>query len=266
MHGNSHLHHETVGGAGLVAAQSALIMFFVSLLLMYLAVQFFGKRDWPLYRTVLWAAGILCCIAAAGPIASWSHNQFSMHMMGHLLLGMLGPLLMVLSAPVTLFLRMLPARYARKGARLLKSRLFRFVSHPAIAAILNIGGLWLLYITDLFTRMHAQPLLYLLVHLHVFLAGYLFTASFVSIEPTSHRKSFMPRAAILITALAGHGILSKYLYAHPPAGVSVDQAQSGAVLMYYGGDLIDLFIIIFFCLEWYKARRPREAGIGTAPS
>ncbi|WP_248138790.1 cytochrome c oxidase assembly protein [Bacillus infantis] len=266
MHGNSHQHHETVGGAGLVAAQSALIMFFVCLLLMYLAVQFFGKRDWPFYRTVLWAAGILCCMAAAGPIASWSHNHFSMHMMGHLLLGMLGPLLMVLSAPVTLFLRMLPAGHARKGARLLKSRFFGFVSHPAIAAILNIGGLWLLYTTDLFTRMHQQPLLYLLVHLHVFLAGYLFTASFVSIEPTPHRKNFMPRAAILITALAGHGILSKYLYAHPPAGVSIDQAQSGAVLMYYGGDLIDVFIIIFFCLEWYKARRPRKAGIGTAPS
>lgn len=265
MHGNSYQHHEAVDGAGLIAAQGALIVFFVCLLLMYLAVQFFGKRDWPLYRTVLWVAGILCCIAAAGPIASWSHNYFSMHMMGHLLLGMLGPLLMVLSAPVTLILRMLPAAYARRGARLLKSRFFWFISHPATAATLNIGGLWLLYTTNLFTRMHEQPLLYLLVHLHVFLAGYLFTASFISIEPSSHKKSFVPRAAILITALAGHGILSKYLYAHPPAGVSMDQARIGAVLMYYGGDMIDLFIIIFFCLEWYHLRRPRETGVGTAP-
>ncbi|MGD6843889.1 cytochrome c oxidase assembly protein [Bacillus infantis] len=264
MHGNNHQHQEAAG-TDLFAAQSTLVVFFVWLLLMYLAVQFFGKRDWPLYRTVFWVAGILCCIAAAGPIASWSHHHFSMHMMGHLLLGMLGPLLMVLSAPVTLVLRMLPAAYARKGSMLLKSRFFRFISHPATAATLNIGGLWLLYTTDLFTRMHEQPVLYLLVHLHVFLAGYLFTASFISIDPSSHKKSFVPRAAILITALAGHGILSKYLYVHPPSGVSLEQAQSGAVLMYYGGDIIDLFIIIFFCLEWYKARRPREAGIGTSP-
>jgi putative membrane protein len=266
MHGNSHQHHEAAAGAELFAAQSTLVVFFVWLLIMYLAVQYFGKRDWPLYRTVLWVAGIFCCIAAAGPIASWSHSNFPMHMMGHLLLGMLGPLLMVLSAPVTLFLRMLPAGYARKGARLLKSRFFWFVSHPAIAAVLNIGGLWLLYTTDLFTLMHEQPLLYLLVHFHVFLAGYLFTAAFISNEPSQHRKSFVPRAAILITALAGHGILSKYLYAHPPEGVTMDQAQRGAVLMYYGGDMIELFIIIFFCFEWYKARRPREAEIATAPS
>jgi putative membrane protein len=267
MHDNSHrLHHhgDISSGADLLASQGVLIVFFVFLLFIYPAAALFGKRKWPNYKIWLWIAGTLCCLAAMGPLASSSHHNFSAHMLGHLLLGMLGPLLMVLSAPVTLALRTMPVSSARKTASLLKSRFFRYVSNPAAASLLNIGGLWLLYTTGLFQLMHQYPLLYLLIHLHVFLSGYLFAASFISLDPSPHRWSFFPRAAVLVTALAGHGILSKFLYVSPPAGVSLDQSRDGAVLMYYGGDLIDLVIIIFFCLQWYKAKRPREAEVRTA--
>ena len=67
----------------------------------------------------------------------------------------------------------------------------------------------------------------------------------------------MFRAIVLVCSLAGHSILSKYLYAHPPIGVSSADAETGAMLMYYGGDLIDLGLILIFCYQWYKATRPR---------
>ena len=169
---------------------------------------------------------------------------------------MLAPLLMVLAAPMTLALRTLPVDAARGLSRVLKTRPIRTLSDPMVASLLNVGGLWILYTTDLFIAMQKTPFLHRLIHLHVFLAGYLFTASMIYIDPVPHRSSFLYRASVLLIALAAHGILAKYIYAHPPGGVLRSQAESGAMLMYYGGDAIDLILLFIFFLQWYKATRP----------
>lgn len=61
--------------------------------------------------------------------------------------------------------------------------------------------------------MHESLFLYVFIHIHVFLAGYLFTVSLAYVEPIPHRTSFLYRSSILVLALAAHGILSKYIYA-----------------------------------------------------
>ncbi len=65
----------------------------------------------------------------------------------------------------------------------------------------------------------------------------------------------MNKFELLTIALACHGILSKYIYVHPAIGVPVAQAKTGSILMYYGGDVIDLILIIILCYQWYKATR-----------
>lgn len=222
-------------------------------------------RKWPRIRLVLWVAGVLVsACAVVGPLAAQSHNYFTLHMVGHLLLGMLGPLLLALAAPVTLLLRTLPVRQARWVSGLLKSRLAGFYSHPVTAAALNIGGLWLLYTTGLFAAMHDHLWLHVLIHIHVFVAGYLFTISLLYIDPVSRRFSYRYRTTVFIAALAGHGILSKFLYAYPPAGVPVEEARAGAMLMYYGGDAVDLIIIILLFRSWYHTTKPRQTNVSTA--
>ncbi|MDN4526028.1 cytochrome c oxidase assembly protein [Fictibacillus fluitans] len=217
-----------------------------------------GLKKWPRFRYVLWTAGVLCAGAAViGPLPKLAHHDFTLHMAGHLLWGMLAPLLIVLSAPVTLMLRSLPVSLGRRFTRVMQLAPFRWVVHPVIAALLNIGGLWLLYTTDLFMLMHENVWINLLIHFHVFLAGFVFTMSVIYFEPISHRFSYLYRAIVLVTALAGHGILSKYLYAHPPNGVGKAEAETGSMLMYYGGDVIDALLITVFCYQWYKAARPR---------
>jgi putative membrane protein len=215
-------------------------------------------RKWPRLRTISFIAGVLLAATALiGPLASQSHSDFTAHMMGHLLLGMLAPLLVALAAPMTLLLRTLKVHAARKLSRLLQRRLIRFFTHPIVASFLNIGGLWLLYTTSLYTAMHTNLLLHIFVHMHVFIAGYLFTISLLYIEPVSHRFSFQFRTIVFILALAGHGILSKFIYAYPPDGVPVAQARSGALLMYYGGDAVDLLLIFILFRHWYQSARPR---------
>lgn len=49
--------------------------------------------------------------------------------------------------------------------------------------------------------------------------GYLFTVTVIQTDLMPHRRSHGYRVAVLVLALAGHDILPKYLYAHPPIGV-----------------------------------------------
>ncbi|MFC3038668.1 cytochrome c oxidase assembly protein [Virgibacillus xinjiangensis] len=245
-----------------VFAEWVLSLPFLAALFIYIAALIVSRkngRHWPIYRTMLWLAGtLLCLISVAGPLAQLAHGDFRVHMTGHLLLGMLGPLLMALGAPVKLLLRSLPVEHAKKFTRILRSRILGFLSNPAVTATVNLGGLWILYTTDLYQLMHESTLLHILIHLHIFLAGYLFTVSLIYVEPIPHRTSYLYRSAILVLALAAHGILSKHIYANPPQGVPSQEAETGGMLMYYGGDAVDLLIVVILCYHWYQAAAPKE--------
>lgn len=217
-----------------------------------------ARSPWPAGRTLCWYAGLGCVGAALlGPVAEAARGSFTAHMLGHLLLGMIGPLLLVMSAPVTLALRALPATAARSLTRLLRGRFVRVLTHPVVAAALNAGGLWLLYTTPLYPLMHGSVLAHSLVHAHVLLAGYLFAAAMVGPDPDPHRASMPVRSAVLIAFIAAHSVLAKWLYAHPPAGVGRADGEAGAQLMYYGGDTVDVVLIVLLFSRWYAVGRPR---------
>lgn len=217
-----------------------------------------GFRNWPLLKVLFWILGVLSAtFSVAGPVAERAMNNFEVHMVTHLLLGMLAPLLLVLSSPIKLLLRSVPVRLGRSISKVLKSGYVKFISHPVTASILNTGGLWVLYTTDLYQAMHHSISLHILVHIHVFAAGYLFSAAMIYYDPVPHRFSFAFRTVLFILALAGHGILSKFIFANPPEGVYIAEAERGAMLMYYGGDIIDAILIIILFSQWYRSIGPR---------
>jgi putative membrane protein len=223
------------------------------------------RRPWPASRSVLWVAGVVtAAVAVAGPLADAGHDSFPAHMLGHLLLGMLAPLLLVLAAPVTLALRSLHPVPARRLSALLRTPVARFFVHPVPAATLNVVGLWMLYATEFYSVMHANPFVAMLVQVHVFVAGYLFTASMISVDPMPHRPGHAFRAIVLVLALAGHAVLAKHLYGHPPAGVPAGEAEPGSLLMYYGGDVVEGALFVVLCAQWYRRTAPRKPAAGAA--
>ncbi|MDP9794025.1 putative membrane protein [Catenuloplanes nepalensis] len=257
----------------------------VALIAGYLwAVSASGRRGrpWPLIRTLSWSAGALLTAVNMTAVNMTAVNTsavntsavntsavntsainpgggtFTAHMTDHLLLGMLAPLLLVAGAPVTLLLRALPAPRARTLSRILRSAPARTLTHPVTAAVLNAGGLWLLYLTPLYPLTQATPWVHAAVHAHVLAAGYLFTAALIGTDPAPHRPSFPTRAAALAGFLGAHAVLAKWLYAHPPQGVGPADAEAAAHLMYYGGELIDLVLIVLFCRAWYAAAAPDQ--------
>ncbi len=231
-------------------------------------------RPWPWYRSALWCAGIVAGAASvAGPLAVAGRESFVAHTWAHLLVGMLAPLLLVLAAPVTLALRTLSVTPARRLSRLLNSAPARVLAHPVTAAVLSVGGLWVVYATPVFAAMRMNPLLHLLVPAHMLAAGYLLTAALIGPDPRPHARSRPLGAAVLVLTMAGHGILAKHLYAHPPAGVALAEAREGAQLMYYAGAWIEAAVIVVFCAQWYAAagrasaaERRRWTAAGARPA
>ncbi|MFP3321796.1 cytochrome c oxidase assembly protein [Planococcus sp. SIMBA_160] len=252
------LHHH-LSPAALWFPLAAVVVLAGSLLLYAALAAWTNRRykQWPLRRYLFWFSGVAAAgISLVGPLADAAHRSFSAHMAGHLLLGMLAPLLLLYGKPLTLLMRSLPIKPARHLSRLLNSRYISIVSHPVTTALLNFGGLFILYRTDLFVWMHQSVWVYALVHIHVLLAGYVFTWSILYADLTVHRHSFRLRAVVLIVALAAHKVLAKTLYAAPPTGVATRDGEMGALIMYYGGDGIDLALIVLFCYSWYKAAAP----------
>lgn len=221
---------------------------------------------WSRWRDASFTAGSAgTAWAATGPL--WG-GPWTAHMIQHLIVGMAAPLLLVLAQPLTLALRALAPGPVRRGLlRLARSRAVGWLVFPPLAALLDLGGLWLLYRTPLYTAGTREPWLHALVHAHLLTAGLLFTFAVCQLDPVRRRWSTTVRGATLLAAGAAHAVLAKTLYAEPPPGTAFAPADlhTGSQVMYYGGDLVEAALATIVAAAWYRAtgrarRRHRPAA------
>lgn len=220
---------------------------------------------WPAHRTAVFLFGlVLALLTVVGPLPSLAHTDFIWLALSHVAAGMLAPLLLVLSRPVTLALRVMDKMPARRTVRVLRSAPARFLSHPVPAAVLNVGGMILMFRTPLFEAMNTMAPVHWLVTFHLVTAGYLWTAALVGRDPNPHRTGLRLRAAVLVATAAAHNILAKSLYADPPAGVTAAAGEAGAMAMYYAGGAVEIAVMMILCLQWYRSSAPNRSSAGTA--
>jgi len=221
---------------------------------------------WPPARDVSFTAG--GAALAYAMLAPLPGGPFTAHMAQHLVVAMAAPLLLVLARPLTLALRALPPRRPRRALlACAHSRLAGWLVLPPVAAVLDIGGLWLLYRTPLAAAAHHEPLLHAVVQVHVLLAGLLFTFAVCQLDPVRHRWNLAWRGLTLLAAGTAHAILAKSLYAAPPPGTThtTTDVHTAAQLMYYGGDLVELALAAVLATQWYTARRPSGTAYRSGP-
>jgi|SRR5690606_38243332 len=136
-----------------------------ALLAVYLYGVYVQKKvdqTWNGWRTSAFTVGILLLtFGLISPVMQHAHRNFEVHMMQHLLLGMLAPFGLVLAEPVTLALRCLPTQNARGLTAIAGIRPFHYLSHPITALFLNIGGMYLLYLTPLYIAMHHNSFIHI---------------------------------------------------------------------------------------------------------
>ncbi|MCC9135892.1 cytochrome c oxidase assembly protein [Pontibacter silvestris] len=250
-------HHHTASTHTISAFMPLLIV--AGVLIIYLVAVIRQHRlgySWSKWRTTSCVAGVaLLAVAMLPSVVNYAHYNIKGHMVQHLLIGMLAPLGLVLAAPVTLALRTLPVKTARFVTAILRSKLFHWLSHPVTALVLNIGGMYLLYLTPLYSMTLTQPYLHHLVHIHFLAAGYLFVWAIAGPDPAPDRPGIRTRLVVLFISIATHAYLSKFMYAYVwPRNTphDVEQIRSAAKLMYYGGDLSELLLAVALFAMWYK--------------
>ena len=232
------------------------------------------------HRCPFLAGCAVLLLATTSGLARYGPVLFSVHMVQHLLLTMIVPMLLVLGGPVTLALRALP-RAADPGwpgprewlRAALHARVTRVLTHPVFALAFYVISMYMMYLTSLYQTALRSHAAHLLMMGHFLLAGYLFFWVVIGVDPSPRRRPAAPlRMVLMLASMAMHAFLgivimqSKELLAHDwfttlprswgPDPLS-DQYIAGGIAWSFG-ELPGLLVVAALVVQWIRADE-REA-------
>jgi putative copper resistance protein D len=244
-----------------------------------------GDR-WPIQRTVFWILGLVVLAwVTCGPLNAYQDYLFSVHMLGHMLLTMAIPMLLVPGAPITLALRAIEKRHdGTRGARewimwAVHSPFARVITNPIVAAVIFAASLWVFYFTNLFRWAMYDHLGHEWMIAHFLISGYLFVQSLIGIDPVPSRLPYALRIVILILVMATHAFFGITIMMHTGLMVAewfgsmgrtwgatplADQYVGGGIA-WSVGEIPTLILAVIVGIEWARnddrvqKRRDRHA-------
>ncbi|MGC5333643.1 cytochrome c oxidase assembly protein [Micromonospora sp. DT62] len=244
-----------------------------------------GHR-WPLARTASWSAGLLLLAAVTNlGVARYAYVLFSAHMVQHMVLSMLVPILLVGGAPVTLALRALrrPADPQVRGARewlllVLHSRPARLLTHPLVALGIYAGSLFGLYLSDLLGTLMRSHLGHLAMLTHFVVAGYLLFWVLIGVDSGRPRLPHPILVIIHLAAMVAHGFFGLvlmqttsliapdwYVAVHPDwASSLLEDQRLGAGIAWAFGEIPAAIVLVVLVRQWIRADRREQARLDRA--
>ena len=237
----------------------------------YLAAARRVAGGWPRRRTALVPRRVACVLVALqSGIDAYDDRLLSVHMVQHMLILLVAPLLLLGGRPVVLALRALPPAQRAGPARILaRTRPFT-APEPALAAF--AGVVVLTHLPAFYDAALRHAGLHYGEHMLYLLAGLALWSPLVDGDPAPrHRLSGLGRLVYLIVAMLPMALVGAYLNRHaslvypaygPPArSLSIsavdDQAQAGAI-MWVVGDTIMAAVGLWAAIG-------RDAGRGAPP-
>jgi putative membrane protein len=242
--------------------------------------------SWPWWRTAAWTAGTLTLFAMTGTwLNGYSMVLFSAHMVQHMVLAMITPLLLLIGAPITLALRTLPRGKGAAGTPrallldALHSRFARFVSAPLFSVPLFIASLYGIYFTGLFDLLMRSPAGHEFMLAHFVVTGLLFFGPIVAADPWPRTLSHAGRMIELVVPVPFHAffgvaiMLAESLvvrtFADPPVAWGIDpladQGIAGGIAWSFG-ELPTVLVMAVVFASWARSdeRRARAADRAAA--
>ena len=228
-------------------------------------------RRWPVLRALSFAAGLaIVVLATCSSVAVYDMAMFSAHMLGHLLLVMVAPPLLVAGRPLTLALHATRNPWHVRLRAIGRSRALGFWFCPPVAlaayAVVIVGT----HLTGLMDVIMARPWAGQLEHLAYLLVGYQFFALILGNEPLRWRLSMPARLLLLAVAMAVDTFTGVVLLqASQPIQMSggspthVDplaETHLGGAIMWVGGDGIMAVIMIAVAVSWLRLPDYRRRG------
>lgn len=245
----------------------------VLLAALYLAgVRRLGARSWPVARTAFWLAGCASVlVATSSGLGTYSAGVLSLHMVVHMVLNMISPVLLVLGAPLSLALRALPASGGLAGPRewlmaAVHSPLVRFLAHPAVSSALFVGSFYVLYFTDLYEQAMTEHWAHELMKVLFLLVGGLYYWTAIAVDPTPRPLPHLVRLGMVFAAMPFHALFGVVVLStrRPIAGnfyrelglpwapdLLADQHLAGAIA-WAGGELPLAAVLVALLVQWYR--------------
>ncbi|MFD7232564.1 cytochrome c oxidase assembly protein [Streptomyces sp. NPDC059881] len=230
---------------------------------------------WPVGRTAFFTVGVLSiALVMCTGLNDYGMVMFSVHMVQHMVISMLSPILLLLGAPVTLALRALPpAGRGRKGPRelllaLLHSRYMKIVTHPAFTIPMFIASLYGLYFTPLFDFLMGSKAGHIGMMVHFLAVGLIFFWPIMGVDPGPHRPGYVMRMLELFAGMPFHAFFGIALmmasepmvkaYADPPASLGItalsDQNAAGGIAWAFS-EIPSVLVLIALVFQWYRSEQ-----------
>jgi putative copper resistance protein D len=225
-------------------------------------------RGWPATRTVAFLSGLgVILVATESGLAAYDDVVFSLHIVQHVLLGMVAALLLVLGAPVTLALQAGSRTVQRRLLRGLHSRAVKVIVNPLTAGVLFGGTLIVLYFSPLYELSLRNGWVHGAVHAHFVLVGVLFMAYVVGLDPIPGALGYGARVLYLVMLLIFHTFLGVALLTSKTViaadwyhgvvrswgGSLLSDQRTGAGVLWIAGELFGLVAIGVVVYQWMAA-------------
>ncbi|WP_406098885.1 cytochrome c oxidase assembly protein [Streptomyces sp. NBC_01013] len=231
--------------------------------------------SWPVSRAAFFVVGVLTiALVMCTRLNDYGMVMFSVHMVQHMVISMLSPILLLLGAPVTLALRALPvAGRGRKGPRelllmLLHSRYMKIVTHPAFTIPLFIASLYALYFTPLFDYLMGSTTGHLAMMVHFLAVGLFFFWPIMGVDPGPHRPGYVMRMLELFAGMPFHAFFGIALmmasqpmvkvYENPPASLGIDaladQNAAGGIAWAFS-EIPSVLVLVALVFQWYRSEQ-----------
>ena len=237
--------------------------------------RLFRRGDrWPIGRALAFVLGLgLVLGMTASGIGGYGMRLLSVHMVQHMTLSLLAPVLLLLGAPVTLALRALhPAARGHRAVReylvaALHSRPARFLTSALFTLPLFIASLYGLYFTPLFGILMRTWWGHDLMLAHFLIVGLLFFYPLLGVDPAPRRPqpvlgilellAGMPFHAFFgIAVMMSSAVIAPFfthvLPATWPTSALADQRTAGGIA-WAVGEIPTVLVLLVLAAQWRRA-------------
>lgn len=241
------------------------------------AVRLARRGDaWSWGRTASFVIGVLTVmLVMCTRLNDYGMVMFSVHMVQHMVISMLSPILILLGAPVTLALRALPvaAKRGSKGPRellmmFLHSRYMRVVTHPAFTIPMFIASLYALYFSPIFDFLMGSTAGHIVMMCHFLAVGLFFFWPIMGVDPGPHRPGYLMRMLELFAGMPFHAFFGIALmmasgpmvesYKNPPASLGIDaladQTAAGGIAWAFS-EIPSVLVLLALLFQWYNSEQ-----------
>jgi cytochrome c oxidase assembly factor CtaG len=230
------------------------------------------RTRWPARRTTSFMAGLLVvALALLSGIDEYADELLSMHIVEHLLLILIAPVLLLWGAPVRLTLSASTPAARRAIAGLLRSRTVHVLTRPACGFALFTGVVLGTHLTGAYEAALHNQTIHACEHAAYFWSGLLFLAPLLAADPIPRPPGPIARfswlmAAMVVMALPacvflfeGHVHYPFYVApAHALHTSALTDQRTAGVLMLVGGGVVMGVLAIVIAMGAMLAEERRQ--------